>query len=42
MEHAIKVFELIIEARLREKVAIDDMQFGFSAGIGTTDATFII
>ena len=37
-----KIFERVIEARLREKVDIDDMQFGFSAGKGTTDAIFIV
>ena len=42
LEHAMKVFERIIEARLREKVDIDDMQFGFRAGKSTTDAIFIV
>lgn len=42
LEHAMKVFERVIEARLREKVDIDDMQFGFRAGKGTTDAIFIV
>ena len=37
-----KVFERDIDARLREMVDIDDMQFGFSAGKGTTDAIFIV
>ena len=39
---AMKVFERIIEARLREKVDIDNMQFDFSAGKGTTDAILIV
>ena len=42
LEHAMKVFERVIEARLREKVDIDDMQFGFRAGKSTTDAIFIV
>ena len=42
LEHALKVFERVIEAKLREKLDIDDMQFGFSAGKGTTDAIFIV
>ena len=37
-----KVSERIIEARLREKVDIDDMQFDFRAGKSTTDAIFIV
>ena len=42
LEHAMKVFERIIEARLRKKVEIDDMQFGFREGKSTTDAIFIV
>ena len=41
-EHAMKVFERVIEDRLRENVDIDDLQFGFSAGKGTTGAIFIV
>ena len=37
-----KVFERVLEERLRRKVSIDDMQFGFRPGRGTTDAIFII
>ena len=37
-----KVFEKVIEVKLRNRVKIDDMQFGFSPGKGTTDAIFII
>ena len=32
LEHAMKTFERVIEARQRKKVDIDDMQFGFRAG----------
>jgi hypothetical protein len=37
-----KVFERVIETRLRRRVSVDDMQFGFSAGKGTTNAIFIV
>jgi len=42
LEHALKVFERVIESRVRAKVDIDAMQFGFRAGKGTTDAIFIV
>lgn len=42
LEHAMKMFERVIEVRLREKVDIDDMQFGFRAGKSTTEAIFIV
>ena len=42
LEHAMKVFERVIEARLREKVDIDDMQFTIRADKSTTDAIFIV
>jgi len=32
----------VIETRKRKAVKIDDMQFGFQSGKGTTDATFIV
>ena len=37
-----KVFERIIEKRVRSQVELDDMQFGFSPGKGSTDAIFIV
>jgi hypothetical protein len=37
-----KVFERVLDERLRRSVSIDDMQFGFRPGRGTTDAIFII
>ena len=40
MEHAMKVVERIFEHRIRQQVVIDDMQFGFMKGKGTTDAIF--
>ena len=36
-----KILERVIEARVKKIVKIDDMQFGFMAGKGTTDAIFI-
>jgi len=37
-----EVIELVIERRIREKVKIDAMQFGFMPGKGTTDAIFTV
>jgi hypothetical protein len=34
LEHAMKVMERVTEARLRSKVDINDMQFGFRQGRG--------
>src|SRR5213083_2117349 len=42
LEHVLKVLERVVEARLRKTVKIDDMQFGFCPGKGTTDAIFIV
>ena len=36
------MLERVLEARLGRAVKIDDMQFGFSPGKGTTDAIFIV
>ena len=33
---------VMMEKIIREKVFIDDMQFGFMLGLGTTDAIFIL
>ena len=40
MSHFMKLWERIIEARLREMVNIRDNQFGFRPGISTTDTVF--
>ena len=37
-----KVFERVIERRLRSTMQIDEMQFGFRPGKGTTDAIFVV
>jgi len=42
LEHVMKILERVVEARVRRIVKIDDMQFGFMAGKGTTDAIFIV
>ena len=42
LEHVMKLFERIIEVRIRATVCIDSMQFGFMKGRGTTDAIFIV
>ena len=42
LEHAMKVVEIVLEKRIREQVVIDNMQFGFMPGQGTTDAVFIV
>ena len=36
-----KVVEKIFEHRIRQQIEIDDMQFGFMKGKGTTDAIFM-
>ena len=37
-----KVVERIFENRIRQQIDIDDMQFGFMKGKGTTDAIYIV
>ena len=41
LDHVMKTLERVIEKRVRSKVSINDMQFGFRPGRGTTDAIFI-
>ena len=41
LEQALKLYERVLEVRIREQVNINDMQFGFMPGKGTTDAIFI-
>ena len=41
LEHAMKVAEKIFEHRIRQQINIDDVQFGFMKGNGTTDAIFM-
>ena len=42
LEHMLKVMERVLDQRLRELIEIDNMQFGFRKGRGTTDAIFIV
>ena len=42
LEQPIKVLERVLEKRIRCHVSIDNMQFGFMTGKGTTDAIFIM
>jgi len=41
LEHAMKVVKRIFQDRIRQQIDIDDMQFGFMKGKGTTDTTCI-
>ena len=42
MSHAMKIWERIIERRLRGETTIGDEQFGFMPGRGMTDAIFAV
>ena len=42
LEQPMKVLEKVLENRIRCQVSIDNMQFGFMPGKGTTDAIFIM
>ena len=42
IDHVFKVLERVVESLIRKRVEISDMQFGFMAGRGTTDAIFIL
>jgi len=41
LEHAMKVVERIFEYRIRQQIAIDDMQFGFMKDKETTNGIFM-
>ena len=41
LEHAMKLFERVMEKIIRDSVDIDSMQFGFMPGRGTIDAIFM-
>ena len=41
-EQAIKVTERIADSLIRQVVTIEESQFGFEPGRGTTDAIFVI
>lgn len=42
MSHTMKIWEKIVERRLREETSIGEEQFGFMPGKSTTDAIFIL
>ena len=42
MSHTMKLWERIIEARIRKEVTIAEQQFGFMPGRSTTDAIFFL
>ena len=42
LEHVMKILEKVLERRIRQIVELDEMQFGFTPGRGTTDAIFIV
>ena len=42
LEQLMKVLERVLEKRIRCQGSIDNMQFGFMPGKGTTDAIFIM
>ncbi|MBJ5547118.1 hypothetical protein JGG71_23225, partial [Salmonella enterica subsp. enterica serovar Derby] len=42
LDHAMKVVERVLEQRIRNQIRVDEMQFGFMPGKGTTDAVFLV
>ena len=42
MEHIIKIYERVLDKRLREVIQVDEMQFEFMPGRSTVDAIFIM
>ena len=42
MSHTMKLWEMVIEARIRKEVTIAEQQFGFMPGRSTTDALFCL
>ena len=41
-EQVMKILERIVDGLIRQLVSIDDSQFGFVPGRGTTDAIFVV
>ena len=41
-EHVFKLYENVLDGRLRELVDINKMQYGFMPGRGTVDAVFVL
>ena len=42
LSHTMKIWERVIETRIREETEIGEQQFGFMPGRGTTDAIFVV
>ena len=42
MPHTMKIYERVIEARIRDETIVSEEQFGFMPGRGTTDAIFVL
>ena len=42
IEDGIKILEKVLERRIRQIVELNEMQFGFTSGRGTTDVIFIV
>ena len=42
LEYGMKIIERVLEKWIRALVVVDDMQFAFMPGRGTTDALFIV
>ena len=42
LDHIMKILERIVKQNIRELITLNDMQFGFMPGRGTTDAIFIV
>ena len=42
LDQVMKVMERVLEEMIRDRINIDDMQFGFMPGKGTTDAIFVV
>ena len=42
LEHGMKIVERVLKKRIRVLLVLDNMQFGFMPGIGTTNALFIV
>ena len=42
LEHAMEIFERVLERRIRTLITLNKMQFGFMPGKGTGDAKFIV
>ena len=42
LEHGMKIVERVLKKKIRLLVSLDEMQFGFMPGKGTTDVLFIL